>query len=92
MSRSLMMRVSLSVVCCLLQVNNSMMGGNDWQGGEGKYGGGGGGVSGRTYSRDLDDSDDMSPMRGRGGNSFGDADDQGWSSAAASAGGGYGRK
>jgi hypothetical protein len=41
----------------------------------------------------LDDSDDMSPMRGRGGSSFGDADDHGWSSAAASAGGGgHGRK
>ncbi len=68
------------------------MGGMDWRGGEGKYGGN---YSSSNINHDLDESGDVSPLRGRGAASFGDDDDydhRGWSSASASATGGYGRK
>jgi hypothetical protein len=66
------------------KVQNSMMGGQDWRG-DGKYGGT---MSAGSYQHDVDDSDELSPMRGRGPGSFDEGDDRGWSSA----GGGYGRK
>jgi hypothetical protein len=68
------------------KVQNSMAA--DWHG-EGKFGGSN---SAGSYPHDIDDIGELSPMRGRGPGSFDEGDDHGWSSAGASAGGGYGRK